>query len=163
MKAELRERYQTEMNMQLKDVCTPEVICCAPSTSVLEAARLMRRHHVGDLVVVQDPEGDRLPLGVVTDRDLVVEVLGNDRDASTTTVKSLLTPRVVIAQETEDTSVVLERMKANGVRRVPIVDHAGRLTGIITFDDLLRLCVGDAAALLEVMTKGATHEKHLRR
>jgi len=147
----------------LKDVCTPEVVCCGAQTSALEAARLMRHKHVGDLVVVDDPKEERTPLGVVTDRDLVVEVLGNERDPATITVASLMHTPVVIAQETEDTSQVIERMRMHGVRRVPVVDQQGGVVGIITLDDLLRLFVADASALLDIMAKGQRREQHSRR
>ena len=149
--------------MLLKDVCTPEVVCCGAQTSALEAARLMRHKHVGDLVVVDDPKEERTPLGVVTDRDLVVEVLGNERDPATITVASLMHTPVVIAQETEDTSQVIERMRMHGVRRVPVVDQQGGVVGIITLDDLLRLFVADASALLDIMAKGQRREQHSRR
>lgn len=149
--------------MLLKEVCTPNVVCCDAQTSVLEAARLMRQKHVGDLVVVDDPHDEGVPLGIVTDRDLVVEVLGNGLDPATTTVGSLMRTPVVIAHDSEDTAHVLERMRAHGVRRVPVVANEGEAVGIITVDDLLRLFVADVGALLEIMTKGRTNEQHQRR
>jgi CBS domain-containing protein len=149
--------------MLLKDVCTPNVVCCGAQTSVLEAARLMRHKHVGDLVVVDDPRDEGVPLGIVTDRDLVVEVLGNGLDPATTTLGSLMRTPVVIAHESEDTAQVLERMRAHGVRRIPVVAHEGETVGIITLDDLLRLFVADASALLAIMTQGRTNEQHQRR
>jgi len=149
--------------MLLKDVCTANVVCCGPQTTVLEAASLMRRRHVGDLVVVDDPEDEGIPLGIVTDRDIVVEVLGNGLDPAKTTLGTLMRTPVVIAQETEDTTEVIERMRAHGVRRLPVVAHEGEVMGIITLDDLLRLFVADANALLGIMTKGQMNEQHSRR
>jgi CBS domain-containing protein len=149
--------------MLLKDVCTPSVVCCGVQISVLEAARLMRHHHVGDVVVVDDPAEERIPLGVVTDRDLVIEVLGNGLDPAKTSLASLIRSPVVIAHESEDTVHVIERMRVHGVRRVPVINQEGSAVGIITLDDLLRLLVADASALLEIMTKAQTHEQHTRR
>lgn len=149
--------------MLLKDVCTLNVVCCGAQTSVLEAARLMRQKHVGDLVVVDDPRDEGVPLGIVTDRDLVVEVLGNGLDPATTKVGSLMRTPVVIAHESEDTSQVIERMRVHGVRRVPVVANEGEAVGMITLDDLLRLFVADASALLVIMTKGRSNEQHQRR
>lgn len=149
--------------MLLKDVCTANVVSCGTQTSTLEAASLMRHRHVGDLVVVDDPQDQGIPLGVVTDRDLVVEVLGNGLDPAKTTVGSLMRKPVVIAHESEDTTQVIERMRAHGVRRMPVVAHEGEVVGIITLDDLLRLFVADASALLEIMTKGQVNEQHSRR
>lgn len=149
--------------MLLKDVCTPGVVCCGPQTTAVEAASLMRHRHVGDLVVVGDPREDSAPLGVVTDRDIVIEVLGNGLDPATTTVGSLMRKPVVIAHESEDTAQVVERMRSHGVRRIPVVAHEGEVVGIITLDDLLQLFVADAGALLDILKKARTNEQHLRR
>ena len=149
--------------MLMKDVCTPDVVTCGPQTSALEAARLMRKKHVGDLVVVDDPAEERKVLGIVTDRDLDVEVLGNGLDPGKTTLGKLLQGPVVVANEREDRTTVIERMNKHGVRRLPVVDDEDTVVGIITLDDLLRLCVADAAALLEVMAKGQARERRSRR
>jgi CBS domain-containing protein len=149
--------------MLLKEICTPNVVCCGAQTSVLQAARLMRQKHVGDVVVVDDPHDEGIPLGIVTDRDLVLEVLGNGLDPATTTLGSLMRTPVVIAHESEDTSQVIERMRAHGVRRVPVVGHEGETVGIVTLDDLLRLMVADASALLGIMNTAQSHEQHSRR
>jgi CBS domain-containing protein len=148
--------------MLVKEVCTPGVVCCGITTSVLEAARLMRHQHVGDLVVVDDPQDERIPLGVVTDRDLVIEVLGHGLDPAKTTLAGLIRTPVVIAHESEDTAQVIERMRAHGVRRMPVVNQQGSTVGIITLDDLLRLFVAQASELLDVMAKGERHEKQSR-
>lgn len=149
--------------MRLKDVCTVNVVCCSAQTSILQAASLMRHRHVGDVVVVDDPKDRGIPLGVVTDRDLVVEVLGNGLDPATTTVGSLMRKPVIIAHESEDTTPVIERMRAHGVRRIPVVAREGEVIGIITLDDLLRLFVADASVLSGIMTKGQINEQHSRR
>ncbi len=149
--------------MLLKEVCTLDVVCCGVDMRVTAAAQLMRTHHVGDLVLVQDPEEERVPLGVITDRDLVVEVLGNGRDPATTALGSLMHRPVVIANEKEDTAVVLERMRTHGVRRVPVVDAHGAAVGIITLNDLLKVLVDEAAALVEIMSRGQDRERRTRR
>lgn len=89
--------------MLLKDACTPDVVCCVGATSALEAARIMRHKHTGDVVVVDGPDEGRIPLGIVTNRDIVVEVLGQGLDPSTTNLASLMYTPVVIAHESEDT------------------------------------------------------------
>jgi CBS domain-containing protein len=149
--------------MLLKAICTPDVICCGPATSVQAAASLMRLKHTGDLVVVDDPEEDRIPLGVITDRDLVVEVLANGLNPATTAVRSLLQTPIVIAQEHEDASEALERMRTHAVRRLPIVGSEGKLVGIITLDDLLQLVAADINALVEIVSREQGRENRLRR
>jgi len=149
--------------MILKDACTPDVVCCSGRTQVLEAARIMRNKHVGDLVVVDDPEDQRIPLGIVTDRGIVVDVLGKGLDPSTTSLASLMHTPVVIAHESEDTAQLIGRMRTHGVRRVPVVNQDGAVIGIMTLDDLLRILVAEVSALFEITDKGQKREQHLRR
>ena len=149
--------------MLLKDICTVDVVCCGAKTCALEAAQLMRQKHVGDLVVVDDPQEGRVPLGVVTDRDLVVDVLGNGLDPATTLLTHVMHRPVVIANEDEDTATLIERMRSHGIRRVPVVNRQGATVGIITLNDLLRVFVDQAEALLQDMARGQNHEQHSRR
>lgn len=149
--------------MLLKDICTLDAVCCGPDTTVHEASRIMRRSHVGDLIVVDDPEGDRVPIGVVTDRDFVLEVLGNGLDPNHTTVARLMHQPVVIANEEEQVAAVIVRMRTHGVRRIPVVDARGATVGIITLDDLLRLLVNEAGSLLEIVAKEQNQERRSRR
>ena len=149
--------------MLVAEACTTDVVCCRPQASALEAARLMREKHVGDVVVVSDPDHERVPMGVVTDRDLAIEVLGHARDAALTTLASLIRTPVVIARESEDTRVVIERMRAHGVRRIPVVDAHGVLRGIVTLDDMLKTLLSDMQLLLEAETRAQRHEQAARR
>jgi CBS domain-containing protein len=149
--------------MLLNTIGTVNVVCCRRTTTVLEAARLMRDHHVGDLVVVDDPDEDRIAVGLVTDRDLAVEVLAQGLNAAKTTVGSFLRTPVVVARDTEDLSAALERMRVNGVRRLPIVDGTERVVGVITLDDLLRLNASNATAIADIVGRGRHHEEHARR
>ena len=149
--------------MQIKDIYTPEVVCCPRDADVSAAAALMRHSHVGAIVVVNSLEQDRTPIGVITDRDLVVEVLAEGLDPSKTHVATLARKPVVIAHETEDVDTVIERMRTHGVRRMPIVDHTGAVAGIVTLDDLLAHIVGEAAALVQTSRAGQKEERHGRR
>jgi len=123
----------------------------------------MRRKHRGDLVVVDDDEAKPAPLGIITDRDIVVEVLGNGLDPATTTVGSIIRTPVVIAHDGEDASQALERMSAHGVRRMPVVSPAGTLVGIITADDILKRLAADANLLAQIVSREQTREERSRR
>ena len=149
--------------MLLKDICTLDVASCGRQTSVLEAARLMRQRHTGTLVVVDDPQGDRSPAGVVTDRDIVVQALANELDPARTELAKIMDTKVVIASTSETVTDGIERMRLHGVRRLPIVDHVGGLAGIVTLDDLLALHAKQAAALAEIVSKEQVHEQRTRR
>jgi len=147
----------------LKEICVVEVASCGRDAGILEAARLMRQHHTGNLIVVDDPHGDRIPVGIVTDRDIVVEVLANELDPAKTTVTQIMSAKLVIAGGAEDISEALARMRLHGVRRLPVVDHDGSLMGIVTLDDMLRLHAAQAAALADVVSKEQDHEHRARR
>jgi CBS domain-containing protein len=147
----------------LKDICVLDVASCGRETNILEAARLMRQHHTGTLVVVDDPQGDRTPAGVVTDRDIVVEALANELEPARTSVARIMGAKVVIASASESLADGIERMRLHGVRRLPIVDHNGSLIGIVTLDDMLTLHARQAAALAEIVSKEQVHEQRARR
>jgi CBS domain-containing protein len=149
--------------MLLKDLCTPDVIACTADYSALHAARLMRQHHVGDIVIVDDADSEQSPIGVVTDRDIVVEVLGKELDPARVTLRQIMRKPAVIANASEDVAQVVERMKAHGVRRIPVVDAASRLAGIVCLDDLLKRLAADAANLAEVISREQDREHRTRR
>ncbi len=149
--------------MLLKEICTPDVVHCTPETTALRLARLMRERHVGDVVVVEDAENDQTPVGVVTDRDLVVEVLGRERDPARVSAREIMRKPVVIARTTEDTAQAIERMKAHGVRRIPVMDEQHRLAGIVSLDDLLRQLAAEAGALVDIVSREQDREHRDRR
>lgn len=151
--------------MLLNTFCMLDVARCSPRTTVLEAAHLMRHHHTGDLVVVDDDGGEerQTPLGVITDRDIVVEVLARGADPARTLVSQVMRTPVVIANAQEDSSAVLERMRAHGVRRIPIVGEDGWLVGIVTADDMLKRLAADAHMLTEIVSKEQNQEQRARR
>jgi CBS domain-containing protein len=139
--------------MLLKDVCTTDVVCCDRHATLLEVARLLRGRHTGDVVVVDDPHGDRIPTGLITDRDIVVKVLGAGGNPAIITAGQIMRTPVIVGGESEDSSAAIARMRANGIRRLPVTGSGGTLTGIVTLDDLLRLLFSDANALLDIMVK----------
>jgi CBS domain-containing protein len=151
--------------MLLKEICSPDVVCCSSATTALAAARIMRQKHVGDLVVVndEDEEEGQLPLGIITDRDIVIEVLGNDRDPAVTTVHEIIRTPVVVAYETEDTSQAVERMRAHGVRRLPVLGARRKVVGIITLDDLIKQLAADANVISDIVAREQNLEHRLRK
>ena len=149
--------------MLLKEICVLDVASCGRDTGILEAARLMRQHHTGDLIVVDDPDGDRVPVGIVTDRDIVVEVLANGLDLTGTKVAQIMSAKLVIAAAAEDTSDAMDRMRLHGVRRLPVVDHDGRLMGIVTLDDMLTLHAAQATVLADIVSKEQHREHRTKR
>jgi CBS domain-containing protein len=149
--------------MLLNEICSTAVVCCSRETSALEAATIMRKKHVGDLVVVDGQDEDCTPVGLITDRDLVVKVLGNELDPASTPVGRIMRTPLVTAQDIEDTSEAIARMRANGVRRLPVLGREGTLVGIVTLDDLLKLVATEATALTEIVTREQDREQRALR
>jgi len=149
--------------MVLREICVLDVASCGRDAGILEAARLMRQHHTGDLIVVDDSEGDRVPVGIVTDRDIIVEVLARGRDVATTKVAEIMSNKLVIAGADEATEAAVERMRLHGVRRVPVVDRGGSLMGIVTLDDMITLHAAQAAALADIVKNEQNREQRAKR
>jgi len=149
--------------MLLKDICTTDVVYCGRDTTVLEAAQIMRRKHIGDLVVVDDPTEECAPVGLITDRDIVVKVLGNELDPGRTTVGKIMRTPLVTAAETEDSAIAIGRMRTHGVRRLPVTGREGQLVGIVTLDDLLKKLGTEVSALIEIVAKEQDHERRASR
>lgn len=138
--------------MLLKDLCTTEVAVCGRDATMSEIAMLLRRKHAGDVVVVDDV-GKPVPAGLITDRDIVVKVLGAELDPGKITAGQIMRTPLITASEDEDSGEAVARMRAHGVRRLPVTGHDGSLVGIVTLDDLLRLVVSDVGALLGIVTR----------
>ena len=125
--------------MRAGELCVRDVVIAHEDESVVEAARRMAALGVGDLIVVADEgHGEPRPIGIVTDRDLVVEVLAHpERSPATTHLAQVMRSELVLAYEDDDIEAVVAKMRAHVVRRVPIVDRAGGLQGILSVDDVL--------------------------
>lgn len=149
--------------MKLKDLCVLDVACCHKSTTIAEAARLMRQHHTGDLVIIDDTDGSPEPVGIVTDRDIVMEVVAKSHDPSRTQVSEVMASPIVVASGSENVATAIERMRAQGVRRLPIVDDSGAVFGILTLDDLYRALAEHTAALADIVAKEQKRENRGRR
>jgi len=120
------------------EMCNREVVVASRDTSVTAAAQLMRQFHVGTLVVCDRINGDRrVPVGIVTDRDIVVEVVAPELRGDTITVGDIMAPELVTVRESDSVNQAIEVMRFRGVRRLPVVGEAGELVGIIAVDDLL--------------------------
>ncbi len=125
--------------MSVGEICNREVIVIQRDEPVLEAARLMRTYHVGALIVIDKPNGRAIPVGIVTDRDLVVEVLATELDETVITVGDIMTQELFTLKENTATYDAIDLMRRKTVRRLPIVDDAGELVGILTLDDVLEI------------------------
>jgi CBS domain-containing protein len=150
-----------EGEMRVGKLCKRDVVTVRKNHSLVEAARRMRDLHVGDVVVV---EGDRdIPIGILTDRDIVVGVIAKDPpDLAKLEVRDVLTTELITARADEDVEEVLDRMKRHRIRRIPVVDVSGSLVGIFTVDDLLALVSKDFATLTKLVSAQRAAEAEKR-
>ena len=123
----------------------------------------MRRQHVGDLVVVDEVDGKRLPAGIVTDRDIVMEIVAMGLDASVMTVGDFMEPKLATVDENEGIYETMLYMRTEGVRRLPVVDRDGALVGIVTLDDLIELLADEMSELAKLVSSERMREEHARR
>ena len=149
--------------MPISEICNREVVIVQRNNTISEAAQLMRQHHVGDVVVVEERGGARVPIGIVTDRDLVVEIMAPAIDQMVITVGDIMVPELVTVKENAGLFETIEYMRAKGVRRVPVVDKGGGLVGILTLDDLLELLAEELLSLAKLVRHEQKTETMSRR
>lgn len=149
--------------MDLRDVCQTDVATTALDDTIREATWIMRERHVGDLVVVEESStgdpGRHKPLGILTDRDIVIEVVAEgSKDLDSTLVGDVATEDLVCADHDASTDDALELMQRHGIRRLPLIDDQGNLFGIVTLDDMLSYITHQMAALSSVVGAEISHE-----
>jgi CBS domain-containing protein len=122
--------------MTIGRICQREVDFADPNETVFQAAERMHQRTVGALVVL---DGDRRPIGILTDRDLVVRAMAAGRDPYTTTVADVMTRHPQTVSEEAAIESALSMMRSGAFRRLPVVNHDDRLVGLVTLDDILML------------------------
>ncbi len=130
--------------MNVAEVCQQNVVTVRPFDELTGAAQLMREKHVGYLIVVEPAfeEGTFKPIGVLTDRDLVVSVIARATNPQGLSVGDVMTRDPVVAVEEESIADALTKMRRIGVRRLPVVGSHGQLTGVLSLDDVIDSLVG---------------------
>jgi len=121
--------------MKCREVMAKNPVCCLPEDNVGQAARVMRRERVGSVPVVTDELRKEL-IGIVSERDLAFKVVGEARDAIRTHVYDVMTSAIFACRDDDDVISALLAMEEHQIRRVPVVDHSGRLVGIISEGDV---------------------------
>ncbi|MEN9763392.1 MAG: hypothetical protein RI906_3218 [Pseudomonadota bacterium] len=137
--------------MNVDSVCSSEVVTVKQDQTLREAASVMRLRHVGSVVVLSAQGNSKRPLGIVTDRDLVVEVMATGLDPDTIKVSDLLDGAPVTVHQQDDVMDALHKMRSRGVRRLPVTDPHGDLAGIVSLDDLLQSLSREMSLLARVV------------
>jgi CBS domain-containing protein len=143
--------------MSIIDICQRQVITIEADASLREAAASMREHHVGALVVVDAAERSRVA-GVVTDRDLAIEVLAGDVDAARIRIGQLINGSPVAIAGGASIQDAVTAMEEGGVRRLLVTDDEGRVIGFLSFDDLLAAVATELNGLAGALRSGIARE-----
>lgn len=139
--------------MPVGELCVRDVIICNRTTTVQDAAQLMLKYNVGDVLLVDESGGKRIPVGIITDRDIVVGVVALKLDPARTTAGDLMKREVVTVREDQGVFETIQHMRMNGIRRMPVVDRNGALVGILSIDDLIQLLAEEMSELAKLISK----------
>ena len=150
--------------MIVGNVCQTEVVTIGSDETLSVAAHVMREQHVGLLVVVAPAEsnGDRHPIGVLTDRDIVTAALAKDADVRTLKVGDVMTRNPLLADEGHPLEATLRFMRDLGVRRVPVVGSRGQLTGVLSLDDVLDAFASQLTNVADAIRNEQSRERATR-
>jgi len=149
--------------MRIADICTRRVVTCGRDASAQQLAQLMRDRHVGDVIVVDAPEEGRArPVGIVTDRDLVVQVMAPGVTPELVRAGDLMRDNLVTVEESELVFDAIWHMRGQGVRRLPVVDVHRRLVGVVTADDIAAFLASQLTETARIAPHQATLEQGSR-
>ena len=148
--------------MKVGKACSRKPVIAGRDIDIIEAARLMRKHHVGTLVIVDEHDGVSTPVGIITDRDLVVEVLPRDMNLHHIKLEEVMTGSPLIADEADDLYETLEQMWLKGVRRVPVVNGMNSLIGVLSTDDVLEVLARELSGVIKLFERERGSEELFR-
>lgn len=148
--------------MTAGEYCNREVVIVEKTESVREAINLMRTHHVGDVVVVEKSNDASRPVGILTDRDIVIEILAENVDLEAVSVGDVMSYELQTVDEDVKLLDATKIMRTKGIRRLPVVDARGRLVGILAADDVLALIAEQLTDLVGLIVKEQLLESRRR-
>lgn len=148
--------------MPIGDLCQAQVATIDRSATVHQAARVMREQHVGDVIVCDRQDGQLVPVGILTDRDIVVGLIALDIPTQNVRVEDVMTPTLVTVQSDRGIFETIQLMEKYGVRRLPVVDSSGSLCGIVSSGDLLGLLSNEIVSISRLSERQKNREREIR-
>ncbi len=149
--------------MAIKECCKVGVVSCEADASLSAVAALMRQHHVGDVVITETREGENVPIGIITDRDIVIETVALQLDPQAFTAGDFMSHPVVTVSEEAGFVETLRLMRDHKIRRMPVVTVAGALYGIVTADDVVNLLTSELSLMTDAVFAQAVQEARVRK
>ncbi|MFA6229294.1 MAG: CBS domain-containing protein [Rhodanobacter sp.] len=144
--------------MRIADICTRQVISIEAGITIRQAAEMMRKHHVGALVITQPPNGERVPTGFLTDRDIVISVVAAGINTEALTVGDIVSQDLATCTESEGVFDAIQTMRRRSVRRLPVLNGKGGLVGMLTADDIYSALGTLTHDLNAALTREQVHE-----
>jgi CBS domain-containing protein len=144
--------------MPIGDICVLDVIACSRGGKIDEVAQLMRQHHVGDVVVIEESKGKQVPVGIITDRDIVTSVIALELDPTIFSTGDLVSRQLITVREDLGVFEAIQVMRRHGVRRIPVLSQEGALAGIVSVDDLIELLAAEMSELAKLISKEQAEE-----
>ncbi len=139
--------------MQVGEICSRQTIICKPQETVLEAVNQMHRYNVGSIVVVETDTKGNKPIGIVTDRDIMLKVVLPGLKSEEVKIADVMSSKLVVSRESDDVYDVLKKMRSKVVRRIPVVDNEEYLKGILTIDDVLEFFSKELGEIISLFKK----------
>ncbi len=149
--------------MGVGEICSREVVCINRIDSVAKAAQLMRQHHVGSVVVVDEKVGGHTPIGMLTDRDIVMAVVAVGLNPETISAGDVMSGELLSVNEDAGIAETTELMRVRGVRRIPVTSSRGSLIGIVAADDVQSLLAEEMSALASISERAQRRESGFRK
>ena len=145
--------------MQIRELMTRNPACCTPDTPLEEVARMMKQCDCGEIPVVDSRQSMR-PIGVITDRDIAIRTIAEGRNPLDLRTFDCMTKPCVTISEDASTMDVIHLLEEHQIRRIPVVDDRGRVSGIVSQADVARKIDQHAAEVLKQVSQPA--ESHRR-
>ena len=141
--------------MSIGEICIRQVVIAGARESVYEASQLMLRFSVGNVLVVENKH----PAGILTDRDIIIRVVAQEKDPRKTLIGDIMSAPIVTIKESSGLGDAIRLMRSRGIRRLPVTDQEGQLAGIVTLDDLIELLAEEMSALAALIKYEQEKEK----
>lgn len=148
--------------MLVGDICARRVVTAERKTAIRDAIALMRDEHVGDVVVTEPHAAGEAPVGILTDRDIVLELLAKDVDLDAVTVGDVMSYELVTVEAEDEIVDAIELMQSSAVRRLPVVGAQGQLVGLLSLDDLVAVLSETIGGLCSVIRRQQKMEQTRR-
>ncbi len=144
--------------MKVHEACSSPPVCCSADATVAEVAHLMREKHVGAIIVTKGTKQDDKPIGILTDRDIAVSVVAPQLDPSAITAGDIAQRQLVSAAEDDDLFAALKRMRTKGVRRLPVLNAKGKVSGLLAMDDIIEVLVEEMNQIVKLVAREQSKE-----